>query len=130
MKVTAGLILLVVGLLGSRATMRATSFQSGIYTPINVPGAEGTSVNGLNNLGEYVGVFGNSTGQHGFLDNHGVVTTIDFPGSPRTVPIGINDAGQVVGYYDATSEDTTYTAAFLYAKGVFIQYPYQYILYP
>lgn len=125
MKLTVMLGLFV--LLGS-ATIRATSFQSGIYTPINVPGAEGTTaVNGLNNLGEYVGTFANSTVQHGFLDNHGVFTTIDFPGSPRTVPIGINDAGQIVGYYDATTtfggSPITYTAAFLYTKGVFITLP-------
>ena len=77
--------------------------SNGTYTPINVPGAGsyGTSAPAINNLGQIVGLYADSTGHaYGFLrDVNGQYTTINVPGSQFTEATGINDQGQIVGYY-------------------------------
>jgi probable HAF family extracellular repeat protein len=61
-----------------------------------VPGASSTFASGINDAGQIVGSFSNSTGTHGFLDIGGSFIQIDVPGASRTVASGINDAGQIV----------------------------------
>lgn len=68
------------------------------YTPISVPGSDFTSANGLNNAGQMVGSYSNSTGTHGFLYSDGAYTT-GCPGGTATTLLGINNGGQVVGTY-------------------------------
>lgn len=74
-------------------------FSNGAYKVINVPGAnrDTTVAQDINNRGEIVGTFSDSTGTHGFLDVNGVFTRIDFPGSMFTEAYGINNSGQIVG---------------------------------
>jgi probable HAF family extracellular repeat protein len=68
--------------------------------------------NGINNLGQIVGSFFDSTGEHGFIDTNGVFTTIDFPRASRTHVAAINNLGQIVGGIDGR-------AGFLETNGVF-----------
>jgi hypothetical protein len=75
-----------------------------LFTTIDVDGAEGTVVAGVNDSGDMVGSFSDAAGLHGFLraaDGH--VTVIDGEGASFTIPEDINNAGQVVGsVFDAT----------------------------
>ena len=54
---------------------------------------------GLNDKGQVVGSFQNSTGFHGFLDTAGSFTQIDPPGGVDITATGINSAGQIVGSF-------------------------------
>jgi probable HAF family extracellular repeat protein len=94
----------------------------GSLTTFDVPGALSTIAYSVNNAGQIVGGFQDSTGAqgfhaHGFLYSGGSFTTIDVPGatSGTTVAGGINDANQIVGwYYDGTGAH-----GFLYSGGSF-----------
>ncbi len=81
---------------------RGFLYQNGTYTTISDPnGAEGTQAYGINNSGEIVGDYTDSSGKtHGFIDVNGTFTTIDDPLGISTTLTGINDAGQIVGYYE------------------------------
>ena len=81
---------------GSPANASAFSF-----TQLDVPGATLTAARGINDAGQIVGVFTNSTGTHGFLDTGGSFTQIDVPGAilEGTRANGINGAGQIVGFF-------------------------------
>lgn len=68
------------------------------FTTIDVPGAELTTVTGINAAGDMVGYYGNSNGPyHGFLLIGGKFTFFDYPGAHSTVAGKINDSGLVVG---------------------------------
>jgi probable HAF family extracellular repeat protein len=85
-------------------------------TFFDVPGSTSTGAAGINNAGQIVGSYNDSTGRrHGFLDTSGVFTTLDFPGSTFTAPTGINNLGQIVGFYSG--------GVFLYANGTFSNLP-------
>ncbi|HEY6946349.1 MAG TPA: glycoside hydrolase domain-containing protein [Candidatus Acidoferrum sp.] len=93
------------------------------YTTIDYPGANGTSLNGINNLGQIVGSYGDpATGlYHGFLYTVGSFTNIDFPNASQTEAWGINNAGSIVGFYI----NQTGTHGFLYQGGNYtgLDYP-------
>jgi probable HAF family extracellular repeat protein len=75
-------------------------YTGGSFTTIDAPGARfGTSAFDINDAGQIVGRFYDSTGSHGFLYTGGSFTTIDLPGATGTGAIGINDAGQIVGFF-------------------------------
>ena len=69
------------------------------YTTFDYPGAIGTNVWGINDAGQIVGYYWDSTGSHGFLKDGSSYTSFDYPGAIGTDAYGINDAGQIVGYY-------------------------------
>ena len=66
------------------------------------PGATSTSAAGINNRGEIVGSYTDSSGTHGFIFANGVFTRFDvsFPSInvTRTAAAGINDLGEIVPY--------------------------------
>jgi len=68
---------------------------NGTFTNIAVPGASPTFLYGINNTGQIVGSFEDSSGVHGFVYAGGTFSTIDLP--LRTEAFGINDAGHIVG---------------------------------
>jgi probable HAF family extracellular repeat protein len=93
-------------------------YAYGVFTPIDLPGL----ANGMNNAGDIVGSYTDSTGtRHGYLYSGGSVQTIDVPSSPSTSAMGINDRGEIVGSYILGST----THGFVYSAGVFtmIDYP-------
>jgi probable HAF family extracellular repeat protein len=120
MKLNMRLILPVLGLLicGKQARADAFLLNNGVFTTINVPGANsGTTVaEGINDSGQIVGFFNTGSIRHGFLDTNGVFSAIDFPGATFTEASGINSTGQIVGLF-ATSGGAP--QAFLDANGVF-----------
>ncbi|HEU4769203.1 MAG TPA: PEP-CTERM sorting domain-containing protein [Pyrinomonadaceae bacterium] len=86
------------------------SFVLGLHTAvqaeplvfINHPGAVATEVRGINNSGQMVGSFLDSSGRfHGFLLDRvgGTFTTIDVSGAANTLLFGINNNGQMVGTF-------------------------------
>jgi len=72
--------------------------QGGTFTTVNYPGADYTSIQGINNNGDLVGYFSTNGFIHGFVDVGGVFTQLDVPGTTNTTEaFAINDVGQVVG---------------------------------
>lgn len=74
------------------------------FTRFDFPGASGTAILGVNDLGDFVGVYVKANRMHGFLRRHtGVLKTLDIapppllPNGTSTAPIGINKFGTVVG---------------------------------
>jgi hypothetical protein len=70
--------------------------SDGTYTTYDVPGHVGTYVNGINNAGDFVGLYDFFTG---FTSIGGKVETIDIPGGTDITPHGLNSSNQVVGLY-------------------------------
>jgi hypothetical protein len=91
----------------SRGYIRSST---GEITMVDYPGAVGTNVYGINDLGDVVGVYFPPTGpgygayppQRPFVRVHtgDFIDLPDYPGTlNRTVPEDINDSGQIVGGY-------------------------------
>ncbi|HZQ68577.1 MAG TPA: hypothetical protein VFA68_08665 [Terriglobales bacterium] len=81
----------------------------GTYTQIDYPGASATGCFGINEAGETVGYYNDTSGkQHGFLLSAGVFTTIDSPGASGTVLDGLNNVGQVIGVTSSPSSAFVY----------------------
>ncbi len=97
-------------------TLATASFgaAAAMYTfqTIDAPfaGAANSGAAGINNNGQIVGFYYDSSSEHGFLYDHGTFTSIDDPSSlpppgsssggfTDTRAYGINDAGQIVGHY-------------------------------
>ncbi len=74
-------------------------FDGTTYTQYDVPGAQYTDVNGLNDAGDFTGFYYDGTAYFGFVSIGGVLTTFEAFGSNVTFPQAINSLGQVVGYY-------------------------------
>ncbi len=75
------------------------------FTTIDFPDAVETKAFGINNAGQIVGFYKDSSGDvHGFLLDSGTFSSIDFPGATaESQAFGINNAGQIVGQYDEMS---------------------------
>jgi len=86
------------------------------FTPIDVPfaGVVQTFALGINNGGQIVGDYLDSSGVHGFLDNGGSFSPIDvpFPGAAGTEALGIDSGGQIVGCFNCAHGATTGTQPF------------------
>lgn len=82
-------------------------YSDGTFTTIGNPLGTLNIARGINNEGQIVGYYVDSSGvQHGFLDSSGTYTTLSDPlaatlpsGQGGTVALGINNKGQIVGYY-------------------------------
>ena len=70
-----------------------------IFTPVDVPGSTATNLYSINDRGQIVGSFTDSSGTHGFLRSNGQFTTVDAPAATYTVAHGINNTGRIVGTY-------------------------------
>jgi probable HAF family extracellular repeat protein len=86
-----------------------------------------TDVNGINNLGQQVGIYYTAPPMNvpnGFVDAPSGPVTIDYPGAISTYAEGVNDLGQVVGYF-VDSSAGHYTHGFWYkGPGNFTQIDY------
>jgi probable HAF family extracellular repeat protein len=108
------------------ATAAAWAMVSSIpaaATPrIDVPGASfpSTFAYGINNRGQIVGAYRDSTGgYHGFLDSDGSFTNIDVPSAFITYAYGVNDSGQIVGSSSRAIFHELLYNGFLYSGGTF-----------
>jgi probable HAF family extracellular repeat protein len=86
--------------------------NNGTFTTLSVPGAlpHTTDAVAINDSGQIVGFFTDSTGNHGFLYTNGVFTTL--PG----LATGINNEGQIVGVVSLLGDCN---CGFLDTNGVF-----------
>ncbi len=74
--------------------------KSYTFSTIEVPGADNTSTNAINNHGQIVGIYAVGGRTHGFLLDNGQFSTIDHPaGDVFTHLSGINNKGQIVGTF-------------------------------
>src|SRR5262249_59848787 len=80
-------------------------FSGGTFTTLDDPLATaGTLALGINNAGQILGYYTNTSSAHGFLYSGGFYTTLDDPlATTETLAWGINDAGQIVGTYGDAS---------------------------
>jgi hypothetical protein len=70
------------------------------YQNIDLPGSLLTLVEGLNDHGDLVGVFRDTTGiVHGYLSNADGIQTLAFPNALSTQAFDINNPGDIVGSY-------------------------------
>jgi len=78
--------------------------SKGDFKTFDVPGADITIGEGINNAGAIVGAYIADGTIHGFVSNNGVVfTTVDVPDSKETQIFSINAIGEIVGeYVDST----------------------------
>lgn len=78
------------------------------YSALDLPGAAGTLVSGINNSGRMTGAYQDAEGTfHGYItQRRGTFTTIDFPNATGTFGNGLNDRGDVVGSYTDISGNT------------------------
>ena len=75
-------------------------YSGGSYSSISDPlaGSQGTFAEGINDQGQIVGYYYDSSNvEHGFIDSGGTYTTVDRPGASGTALYGINNAGVIVG---------------------------------
>jgi probable HAF family extracellular repeat protein len=92
-------------------------WDQGAFTPIEVPGARGTTALAINAADQVIGTFDDGGPyDRGFLWDKGTITLLDAPGALTTQPRAINAHGQIVGLYVDTSFGTH---AFLWDKGQF-----------
>jgi uncharacterized membrane protein len=79
---------------------------------LDVPGAAGTQLSGINNVGAVAGAYTLKGVQHGFILVGGRYLTIDYPGAAQTVIGAINDFGDIAGFYvDAAGKTHGFAAA-------------------
>ena len=79
-------------------------FSNGVFSPVNLPdGSNIITANGINNLGQIVGLGFYQGMAQGYVDTNGAFTFFNFPGATSIYPNGINDRGQIVGFYSTLS---------------------------
>lgn len=71
-------------------------YDDGLFSLIEIPGAERTYANGINNDGTIVGTFYRS-GFAGFIKTDGIYYQVDLPGFDGLEVSSINDNGQIAG---------------------------------
>jgi hypothetical protein len=72
---------------------------SGQFVSIIFPGALSTQVDGINDCGIVVGVWGDASTAHGFYGRPGNLHSFDVPGAAASFAQGINNEGRLVGRY-------------------------------
>ena len=98
--------------------------KKGQYTLLDFPGASLTEAIGINDDGQVVGYYRDSSGKfHGFFWDAGLFRTIDvpFPEATGTVANGMNNVGQIVGFYD---DNMGRGHGFLYDRGNFTSFDF------
>lgn len=93
----------VVGFYTDMATGHQHGYivQAGSLQSYDVPGSTRTAIWDINASADFVGLYRDSTGTHGFLQPSDTLApiSIDFPGATATMAFGINSGGAVVGQY-------------------------------
>ena len=93
----------------------AFTYAKGKFTTVAYPKATGTEVNGINDKGDVVGIYLDSTGtQHGFSKIGTKYTSIDVKGDTSPFAWGINNKGQITVY--ATNSAGDYDSFLLTGK--------------
>jgi|HubBroStandDraft_6_1064221.scaffolds.fasta_scaffold156270_1 probable HAF family extracellular repeat protein len=77
---------------------------TGVFTPINVPGAAQTYVNGINDKNHIVYTWEDASGKHGEVLANGTFYEFDDPDGTDTAGDGINDNDIIVGTFLPTGD--------------------------
>ncbi len=99
-------------------------FSFEFFTTVDYPDAVETETLDINNRGEIVGCYQDSSGYwHGFLYYNDTFSSIDYPDVENTVLPDINDRGEIVDSYFISLGGDYHS--FLYYEGTFtsIDYP-------
>jgi len=94
-----------------------------IFRGVNIPGATQQGASAVNDSGEIVGYYSDSSAApQGYLQSGGTFTTIAVPfaGATWTEADGINNSGEVVGYW----LDATTSHGFLLSAGTYTSFDY------
>ncbi len=98
---------MVVGLYTNLTTSHDHGYilRNGVFQTYDVPGSSFTRIWGMNPAGNFVGVYADSAGRHGFFQpsDGSAPIPIDFPGAKATIAFAINPGGLVVGQYTDAS---------------------------
>jgi hypothetical protein len=87
-------------------------YAKGKFTSVNFPKSTGTQATGINDTGEVVGLYLDSTSvQHGFVKKGSKYTSIDVKGETAADAYGINNAGDIAVY---ATNSSGFFDAFLY----------------
>jgi|HubBroStandDraft_6_1064221.scaffolds.fasta_scaffold308866_2 probable HAF family extracellular repeat protein len=124
----------VVGFYGNASVFGSNSFavrgtvNKGVvneaFEDVSFPGASPQSAEDVNDKGQIVGVYLDSSNvQHGYELSGGVFTTIDVPfsGATNTAAEGINNADQIVGGWTDSSENEH---GFMLIAGTYTSFDY------
>jgi probable HAF family extracellular repeat protein len=92
----------IAGTYYAAAQSRGFLFKAGRFHAPNLPSAQQSAFQAINNSGQVAGVAVDPKGTHGiiYLENPGLFTSFfDFPGAAVTYPQGVNGGGQLGGQY-------------------------------
>ena len=88
------------------------------FTAIDFPGSVATTVFGINERGEVVGSYTDSSNKtHGFVRIGELFRSVDFPGAAFTQARGISPAGEIVGSYRLPGEPSVNFHGYLLTRG-------------
>jgi hypothetical protein len=106
----------------SAGSTHGFTYQAGVYTSFDVPGAVTSFPNAVNLSGVIGGGWSDARYQlHGFIDIAGSFVTLDYPGGSNTVVAALDAAGDAFGnYLDGASS----SHAFLYRNGKYVAADY------
>lgn len=81
--------------------MHGFVYEEGSFCQLDYPGATGTNILGINNLGQMTGMFTTAVATSGFIYDRGTFSPpLSYPGAGNlTIANGINDRGEIVGVY-------------------------------
>ena len=96
--------------------------QSGLYIPLDFPGASSTLAWGINNRGDISGQYVKDGETHGFKLAGGQFSTLDYPGSAYTQVYGINNRGDVAGLY-RNADGVTHGFTWIAGQFAAVDYP-------
>jgi len=84
----------------SDGTSHGFFFSSGNFSEFDVPGSTGTSVLGVNNVGDFAGGFTDAANNNlGFFSVGGTIRPVEVPRAVFTLAYQLNSSNQVIGYY-------------------------------
>jgi probable HAF family extracellular repeat protein len=92
----------IAGTYYAAAQSRGFLFKAGRFHAPNLPSAQQTAFQAINNSGQVAGITVDPQGTHGvlYLENLGLFTPqFDFPGATVTYPQAVNGGGQLGGQY-------------------------------
>lgn len=97
----------IVGFAQDTAITTMFTYQNGVFTNLNFPGALQSWPVAINNHGTIVGHYANSSNDnHSFVYSNGTFSEYIYPGASVTIVSGINDAGWITGGYKDASGTT------------------------
>jgi len=86
---------------------------------VDVPGQGQTTIEGINNQGDVVGIFDDiNFVRHGFVRGASGFQTVDFPNGRNIFALGINSSGKIVGQYSDSSGEHSFIAVPAWDDGI------------